>query len=189
MNFKIAFQSVRWILTAPITLAFDLLAILLFNWWVIFFARPGANAAQWLPSWLGWFQTFDASLDAYWTDGYVVNAYTLAAPPSFWRRKYWQWCWLNRNTGYSFAYYPLGAAVNINAWTVRRWNVFVDHTIFIATSAGGLWNVRLQGKYGAYNLGWKMWNYWDDQTWATTPWGPVWRTQIVISINPFKRTL
>jgi hypothetical protein len=167
------------------------------NWWAPLLARP-ITSAEWLgkstggnslglqhlPRWLSWFDTFDASTDAGWSDGYFAAAgtYTKASPPSFWLRKWYQVRWLYRNTAYAFAYWPLGIAMQPAAWRV----VVYTPTLFIAVSTAGYWNIAYGGRWGSYKLGWKAWNYWRAGTWSTVPWGPAWRTQIVCSINPFQ---
>lgn len=206
-------QSLKWLVMAPLDLIFNLACVLLLNWWVIFLARP-VRESDWLylqakqkwqgheqklPDWLTWVETFDASLDTGWISGYFVPRDTYAPDnmPSFWRRKYYQWRWLNRNSGYGFSYYLLGIEMKKDTWTILKYVRAPEsngkgYQLFIAYSSEGFWNVNLQGKYGTYKLGWKAWNYWDweKMNWYTNnkPWGPLWRTSVVCSINPFKRS-
>lgn len=213
MSWSVVRQSLKWVFLGPIDLLFNLICVLFFNWWVIFLARPVVPSdwlylqakPQWrgheqkLPKWLSWFETFDASLDAGWIGGYFApkGHYTPDSIPSFWRRKYYQWRWLNRNAGYSFSYYPLGIAMKKETWTIKTWKRVPGtggskgYQLFIATSSDGYWNINLQGKYGTYKLGWKAWNYWDweKEVWYVDnkPWGPEWRTTLVMSVNPFNR--
>lgn len=189
-------RTLQWLFLVPVVWLVTLLSILFFNWWIIFFARRkvavgGLYTEDWLPWWLIWFQTFDASLDTGWLGGYFPCSYGPLAPPPYWRRKYFQWRWLNRNTAYSFTYYPLGIQMRTPSWHVVTHMGDATFTKWIAVSSDGYWNIRIEGRYGSYNFGWKAWNYWDEDTadWQTMPWGPVWRTQIVCSLNPFKRTL
>ncbi|MGE8453250.1 MAG: DUF7338 family protein [Pseudomonadales bacterium] len=209
---KYAIQTLKWLVLAPLDFVFNTVALLLFNWWVPFVAVPvkkgewmyGEADPQWqgheqrLPRWLSWFETFDASLDTGWISGYFVpkGTYTPNRMPSFWKRKWYQWRWLNRNSGYSFSYYPLGIEMDTKKWTIRKWiNTSGEKNkgfrLWFATSSDGHWNLNVAGKYGAYKLGWKAWNYWDRdiQTWYRNgkPWGPEMRTTLVLSANPFKR--
>jgi|GEM_PF-2866574 len=213
MFWPILRKSFKWVFLGPLDLIFNLFCVLFANWWVIFLARPVVKGdwlyheakPQWqgleekLPNWLSWFETFDASLDAGWIGGYFApkDKYSKDNMPSFWRRKYYQWRWLNRNSGYSFSYYPLGVPMDKSKWTIHKWvrNFGTDsdkgYQLWIASSPEGYWNINLQGKYGTYKLGWKAWNYWDRElgTWykGNEPWGPDYRTSIVMSINPFNR--
>lgn len=210
---RYALKTLKWLLLAPLDFLVNTAAVLFFNWWVIFFARPIHEGdwlflqakPQWrgleqkLPRFLSWFETFDASLDTGWIGGYFVpkGQYTPDNMPSYWKRKYYQWRWLNRNSAYSFSYYPLGIEMNKAAWTIHKYVRKPDtegnkgYQLFIATSTEGYWNINLQGRYGTYKLGWKSWNYWDwekmDWYEDNEPWGPEWRTTLVMSVNPFKR--
>ncbi|QDH83619.1 hypothetical protein [Achromobacter phage Motura] len=205
---KYVVQTLKWLALGLVDLVFNLFCVLFLNWWVVFVARP-VKPEEWmysqakpewqgleqrLPNWLKWVETFDASLDTGWIGGYFVpkGTYSKDNLPSFWRRKYYQWRWLNRNSGYGFSYYPLGEVMDQKKWTIQTWQPFDGkHQLFIATATNGLWNINYQGKYGTYKLGWKAWNYWDrDQLkWYsdTKPWGPEWRVPVVMSINPFNR--
>ncbi|MFD2271429.1 hypothetical protein ACFS07_13470 [Undibacterium arcticum] len=75
-----------------------ILAVLLINWWAPLFASQDG----WLPNWLAWVQTFDASLDAGGAQG------------SYWGRV----AWLNRNPAYGFSYWALGVPFNPSEWRV-----------------------------------------------------------------------
>lgn len=202
----LALQTIRYLLLAPLTLVGQLVGIVFLNWWLPLLARPILDTdwlwttlakdpaqqgiMQCLPNWLSWFQTFDATIDAGWRDQYFPNSYTPSNPPPYWTRKYYQWLWLNRNCAYGLAYYPLGCAVQVQDWTATLTET-TDHQTFTAVSSTGLWSWRYSGVLGHYNLGWKLANYYDldNRVWYTVPWGPEWRTQIVMSINPFKRSI
>lgn len=213
MVWRFIAKTLKWLVLAPLDFLFNTAAVLLFNWWVIFFARPVTQddwlylqaKPQWrgheekLPKWLSWFETFDASLDTGWISGYFVprDTYSAENMPSFWKRKYYQWRWLNRNAGYSFSYYPLGIPMDKDTWTIKAYRRVPEdggkgYQFFFAYSTEGYWNINLQGKYGTYKLGWKAWNYWDweklDWYASNKPWGPQWRTTLVLSVNPFKRS-
>lgn len=199
-------RTIQWAVLSVVNLLFGLVAVLLFNWWLPFVTVPikggdyldTADGCKWrglerLPTWLKWFDTFDASIDAGWLDGYFEpkGAHSASYPPNFWLRKYYQWKWLQRNTGYGFAYWPLGIEFDQGDWDVHTARFDADGSVlFVATSWQGYWCIGYGGKWGSYSLGWKAKNYWwpGDNKWSTNPWGPEWRTQIVMSINPFKRS-
>src|SRR5690606_8728090 len=104
---KYLLQGLKWLVFGILDLAFNLLCVLAFNWWVIFFAvdmKPDSwmykdEDPKWrgltkrLPRWLQWFETFDASLDEGWTGGYFApkGTYSPDSMPSYWKRKYYQW--------------------------------------------------------------------------------------------------
>jgi hypothetical protein len=165
---------------AVLDLFFDLLiARLLVNWW----APAFADGRGYLPKWLAWFQTFDASLDAGWQDGYFKTEGTPAGFLLFLLRVRW----LYRNSSYGFSYWVLGVAFDPTSWKVLHYEDTPDRTLFIALGEDGLFNVYYFGHLGTLKLGWKAWNYWRTTTWRTTPWGPEWRTAIAASYTPFKR--
>lgn len=167
----------------------------LINWMLPFFARTGADGYQHLPSWLKWFDTFDAPTDAGWRDGYFVakGTYTLENPPPFWKRKWYQIRWLYRNSTYGFSYYALGMPLVREDWTVKYWK-FDTGEMFLAWTSDWHFNFLYEGRFGSYKFGWKVWNYWDTDTstWKVnadgTPyqWGPEMRVPSTFSPNPFK---
>lgn len=132
-----------------------------------------------LPGPLYLFQTFDATLDAGWKDdyGYDPNA------PLWWNRAKW----LFRNPAYGWDYYVFGIPMHTDEWKVLVWN----GTVFWAIHPKwGYFNFYYFGALGNYKLGWKAYNYWDDDTstWrAGYQWGPKLRTMFGCSPNPFKR--
>jgi len=112
------------------------------------------NADGWLPNWLKWFQTQDASLDAGWKHGYF-QPYKFALP-----ERVWLWImrtrWLLRNPAYGFCYYALGIPYDPAQWRI------ITHT----TQNGALmyfYAETLDGKYFCYTdyhglkLGYKLW--------------------------------
>lgn len=148
------------------------------NWWVPIFAdRHG-----YLPRWLKWFQTFDASLDWGWqggTPGFNPDG------SQHWNRVKW----IYRNPAYGFAYWALGISFDPARWRVRRFVSTPSLELFVATGPNGLFNLYYHGRLGMLKLGWKAWNYYDTSTgrWKTKPWGPVWRAPATFSVSPFKR--
>ena len=83
----------------------------------------------------------------------------------------------------------MGISMNTDSWRVLRFTQTEAGMLFIAVSTAGYWDIAYGGRFGSYKLGWKAWNYFlpDGSTWRADSWGPFWRTQIVLSINPFKR--
>lgn len=162
-------------------LAFTLLACLLFNWWVPLFADADGN----LPNALSWFQTFDASLDAGWQDGYIAAKWGTPGLRRYLARVYW----LYRNPGYGYSYWVGGVVFDPAQWVVthNQIDATTGKTLWIARGPHGAFNINYLGRFGNAKLGWKAWNYWDGAAWKTTPWGPVWRAPICFTYNPFKR--
>lgn len=165
-------KSIFWKLAYPIMAIigqlFTLTCLLLVNWWAPLFATQQAH----LPNWLAWCDTFDADLD---TGNRELG----------WNQGYWgRVRWLYRNTAYGFDYWALGCAFDPADWTLINYVPGVDPE-FSATSVGGRFN--LFGTIGPirYKIGWKAWNYFDEQTraWKAVPWGPEWRTSFVFSIS------
>lgn len=169
-------MTLTWLWRAVVTLLIVWFARLLCSWWLPLFA----NKDGWLPRWLSWFQTFDASLDWGWQGGTFSPSMS-----QHWDRMKW----LFRNSAYGFSYFVTGIPMDTSRWTVRRFVDTPETVLFWATSTDGYFNLYYHGRLGMVKLGWKAWNYWDAerQRWKTEPWGPEWRTQIVLSINPFKR--
>jgi len=202
--------GLKWLALSVVDLLFQAFSLLFVNWWVPFTARKIVPAdylweeadPQWrgieekLPEWLRWFETFDASLDTGWIEGKYFKsgeAYSPTNLPGFWRRKWYQIRWLYRNSNYGFSYWVTGVPMVKADWVIHRYVIQNGYRLFIALNPKtGYFNINLQGKYGTYKLGVKAWNYWDRdiQDWYqdNLPWGPEWRTQLVLSINPFSRT-
>lgn len=104
----------HWLILAPFSFAFTLLAMLLSPLLALFASKDG-----WLPKWLWWFQTPDNSLDG---DG-------------GWKNEHWQWRfslpsalatyvgrvgWLFRNPAYGLEWGgPLSA--DLSNYTAIRW--------------------------------------------------------------------
>lgn len=191
MILKILLRTLlQWLPLALLNFGANVFAWFLVNWWAPLLARP-ITSTEWLgqtadgyslglqrlPRWLAWFDTFDASTDAGWNDGYFVTAgtYTKASPPSFWRRKGYQILWLYRNTAYRFAYGPLGIPMRTDTWRVIK----DTPSLFMAVSSDGYWQITGP----RFNFGWKAHWYWTGASWKTVSWGPAWRTQIVLSFS------
>ncbi|RRW94284.1 DUF7338 family protein [Pandoraea apista] len=152
-------------------------AVLFVNWWAVLLADEDGN----LPRWLSWFQTFDASIDAGWKDGYFP--YEWGASPS------WRYVarvrWLLRNPGYGIDYSLFGLTFDPACWRVLVNIERYDLVLFF--SIGNGWNLYYEGRFGQAKLGWKAWNYWQGNAWRDMPWGPAWRVPVCATYNPFKR--
>lgn len=169
-----------YLLLAVIDILFDkIIAFLLVNWW----AAISADNSGWLPSWLKWFQTFDASLDAGWRDGYKGYKKPTGPTSRWWQRTKW----LYRNSAYGFSYWALGKPFNPIQWTVLKYEQTPERDLFYAKGPDGQFNYTYYGKWGTIKLGWKAWNYWRKTKWSDVPWGPEWRVPLVFSVNPFRR--
>lgn len=191
MILKLLLRTIlQWLPLVILNFGANVFAWLFVNWWAPLLARP-ITATEWLgqaaggnslglqrlPRWLAWFDTFDASTDAGWADGYFVptGTYTKDCPPPFWRRKGYQILWLYRNTAYALAYGPLGIAMRTSTWRVLR----DTPSLFVAVSSSGYWQIT-----GAwFNFGWKAHWYWNGTDWKRASWGPSQRTQIVLSFK------
>lgn len=159
------------------SLAITLFAMVFVNWWAPLFADSGGN----LPRWLYWAQTFDATLDAGWQDGYIAATWGTTG----WRRYLARVYWLYRNPCYALDYFVLGLPFDPSKWRVLR-NVQTD-TLSFFLAIGPAFNLEYAGRFGELKLGWKAWNYWNASAWRTTPWGPSWRVPLCFTYTPFKR--
>jgi len=171
----------------PIMAALDLIftyvvAAVFVNWWAPLFAvstiykdRGVVKTGYKLPSWLHWFDTFDADLDQGVRDGSISGAST------YWNRVKW----LYRNCAYGFSYWEIGTVFIPQAWRVVRYEETTDRLTFIAVSNDGHFNLHATRLGLRFKLGWKAWNYYDKATggWQRQPWGPEWRVPFVFSIT------
>lgn len=160
----------------------NVIAMLFVNWWAPLFAvntvysdRGVGKIGYKLPSWLSWFDTFDADLDQGVRDGSITG------PSVYWNRVKW----LYRNSAYGFSYWAIGMPFVGEVWRVVRYEETADRLTFIAVSATGHFNVHATRLGLRFKLGWKAWNYYDKATggWQQQPWGPVWRVPFVFSIS------
>lgn len=113
------------------------------------------KADGYLPTWLAWFQTQDAPLDAGWQDGYFSAPLTPTGLRLWWLRVRWLW----RNPAYGFCYWPLGLAYNPADWVI-------DTLLFAGEARAVLIEFRAHtrdGRYFAYTnssgqkYGYKLW--------------------------------
>jgi hypothetical protein len=174
---KYAFQTV-------LNLLFTLFAVIVAPYVALFAGKDG-----WLPDYLKWFQTFDASLDAGWQDGYFG---TFSAPPTGWRLWWLRTKWLWRNPAYGFCYWVLGTSFKPEDWTVEQFVQDGNYSLFVARSKDGHFCISYNGPWGSWKLGWKAWNYFqklDEQgkpVWNDKPWGPQWIAPISFTPNIIK---
>lgn len=185
------------------SLATTVFAMLFVNWWAPLFANSAGN----LPTWLYWFQTFDATLDAGWRDGYFTAKSPTGLSTRLWYAFLAAAClsysgtgiptgfnlfmlrvrWLYRNPAYGFDYFAFGVAFVPAKWRVLR---SVDTpTLSLFVAVGPAFNLEYAGRYGELKLGWKAANYWNAGDWRTTPWGPDWTAPLCFTYSPFKRLL
>lgn len=124
------------------------------------------------PTWLCWFQTFDASVDQGWRGAYFTNE----SPKSWWSR-IWSYSgtgtptglnrfllrcrWLWRNPAYGFDLYPLGIEYNPDDWNIITCDVTNGRLM-------RLYAVTKDGRNFSYTdstnrkLGWKLWWAFDE---------------------------
>lgn len=173
----LAFWIIAWVLLALADNLFTLVSFPLAPL-VAAFADSDGN----LPRALRWFQTFDASLDAGWKDGYFTHTGTPTGVALWWLRVRWLW----RNPGYGFGYYPVGIAFDPAAWRVVHFSTDGTSSTFIATD-GRHFNIELGRSWLSLKLGWKVWNYFDagSGSFRSTPWGPEMRTMICSTVRPW----
>ncbi|TDN70399.1 hypothetical protein [Paraburkholderia sp. BL10I2N1] len=125
-----------------------------------------------LPTYLYWFQTFDATLD------------DCRKPPFSWTGSLesTRTQWLRRNPGYGFDYWPFGIAFDAAHWTV----VTNSASWFFAWSRYGAFCLKYQGTgVLSLKLGWKAWAYWQNDAWAAPAysWGPSHRAPVCLSFK------
>jgi hypothetical protein len=142
-----------------------------------------------LPKFLYWFQTFDATLDQGWLQGSFGDYTTTGVKPTGWTLWYYRFRWLQRNPGYGFDYWPLGAAMDVSKWTVVR----NDASWQIYKGPNGLFCIRSMKTGVAPKIGWKAWAYFNTTTNtdgsvtltaqdAYYSWGPSHRVPICITL-------
>lgn len=169
---------IRYFLYVVITLIAMLASMLALGWWSPAFTNATGN----LPSGLYWQQTFDATLDEGWKNGY----YPATWGASFSKRYLARMLWLYRNNCYALQYFQLGSPFDSAQWTIVR----SDGTVFYATGPDGMFSFEYGGRFGTYKLGWKAFNYTTpaDRTKWMPPeymWGPLKRVPVCFTINPF----
>ena len=145
-----------------------------------------ADAGGNLPGALRLFQTFDATLDAGWRDGYFGTWKADGTAPAGWRLWWLRARWLWRNPGYTFDYQVLGCAFDSTQWAVRCCKQGESgNLLFFATGPLGRFNWT--GRLGSiqWKLGWKAWNMWDSANgrWSATPWGTSWRVPLCATLS------
>ncbi|MBN4667885.1 hypothetical protein HUS70_13870 [Pandoraea nosoerga] len=159
------------------TWAVVVFAVLCVNWWAVLLADDDGN----LPSWLRWFQTFDASIDAGWRDGYFPTEWGETPRMRYLARV----LWLLRNPAYGLDYWLFGLTFDARGWRVLA-NIERDDLVLFFAVGNGV-NLYYHGPLGEAKIGWKAWNYWLGNAWRETPWGPAWQIPVCATYNPFKR--
>jgi len=149
---------------------FDVIGTLFFNLFVNWWAALFADDDGWLPNWLKWAQTFDASLDTGWKDKWPKSN-------SLWwdRTK-----WLYRNSAYGWSYYILGCR-----WCAYHWLVVTNRAdlVYMKSVEGYFYYYRDFGVI-QIKLGWKASNmYSGERERFEGKWGPEYRIPIVVSVN------
>jgi hypothetical protein len=167
----------RYPIFVLVSLLATVFACVFVNWWAPLLCDTQGN----LPRWLRWFQTFDASCDAGWQDGYLDRSWGATR----WRRFLARAWWLYRNPAYGWDYWPLGVSFDPSAWRVLRYIDTDTLTLFVAIGNG--FNLYYRGRFGMLKLGWKAWNCWDGSNWKAEPFGPSWRLPLAFTVSPFKR--
>lgn len=175
-------MKLRWILYPVFgltSLAITIFSFVFVNWWAPLFADEDG----YLPKWLYWFQTFDAPLDASWKDGYLPASWGNTRFKRYWARVYWMY----RNPCYGIDYFLLGLPFDRD-WKIIRATIEPNYTNFLAVGNG--FNFCYFGKFGTIKIGWKAWNYYDQNTggWKETNWGSESRVPLCLTFNPFRRS-
>lgn len=176
---------VPYVLLYPIfvvgSMTATLSAYLLVNWWAPLLADDSGN----LPRCLKWYQTFDASLDAGWRDGYFMKPDDPS--PYGWRLFWYRVKWMYRNPAYGFDMFAFGALWDKDKWRLRIYSETDTSTVFLATGPWVSFNFYYWGKWGQYKLGWKAWNHWDGKSFSAPSWEGFARVPLCFTINPFKK--
>lgn len=146
----------NYFILLPLNLAVALLA------WILAPSIPlFANSSGWLPTWLWWFQTPDASLDgdSGWNDASQHPLVTKL--PRYLR----QVLWLFRNPSYGFNWTVLASKPLPKSWSYRG-NIKCDRSLgktsWVYVACGGYWQFRCYLKYPKINycfqinIGWNL---------------------------------
>jgi hypothetical protein len=170
---------------ALLDFAFTLFCFAFVYWWAPLFARPGEvwdrgvmHVGPTLPSWLKWFDTFDADLDAGLPAGQIGTYWTHVK-------------WLYRNPAYGLEYWLLGVEFDPKEWTVVRYEPGPSPE-FYATGPNGAFCLRTTALGIQWKFGWKAWNYFlaDNSYftgWNDKPWGPEMRLPFTFSFSLAKK--
>lgn len=172
----------RFALLCVLDLVANLVGYLLLDWWLPLLARADGN----LPTWLRWFQTYDATLDGAGAGGGIEPRFVSATswlrdaagvPRNRLCRFLCRVAWLYRNNAYGFAYSVLGApgpfsivdvsaqlwAPYANAEPADRYPAQSGKRFELYRGANGrlyfhFWYVKDRGNGKCYeaNVGWKI---------------------------------
>ena len=124
-------------------------------WWLPIFAKKDGN----LPKYLYWFQTFDATLDAGWKDGYIAENWGSSKIKRFVARVYW----LYRNPCYGFDYFLFGKEFDITKIVYIDFVNSDEKTVFICEGTD-YFNIFYENSWITLKLGWKAYNNFNDET-------------------------
>ncbi|ODP33068.1 hypothetical protein [Pandoraea sp. ISTKB] len=162
---------------AALSLGVTLFAWSAVCWWAPLFVDRDGN----LPKWLRWYQTFDASVDAGWSDAYYTGWLAETRIGRYISRV----LWLCRNPAYGFDYALLGVAFAASEWRVVKYVETEDTALFFAVGRG--FNFYYEGRWGRYKIGWKAWNRWGGTGWDAPNWAEYDRIPLCFTLNPFHR--
>lgn len=180
-------MTLRYILSVAASLIITVLSCLLLLWWLPVFTRSDGN----LPPGLRWAQTFDATLDAGWQDGYYPwLKYDIET--NLWRLGwFWRHCarvaWLYRNPCYGLDL-VFGVPWDASEWRLDVYSEEPDGSvIFRATNTRtGTWNTYRRSADGTeIKTGWKAWNMFNNETgqWGGVPWDGMKRIPLCFTIK------
>lgn len=166
-----------YIAHAVVSFGVTLFAWMAVCWWAPLLVDRDGN----LPDWLRWFQTFDASVDAGWSDAYYTGWLAETRIGRYISRV----LWLCRNPAYGFDYALLGVPFAASEWRVVKYVETEDTALFFAVGRG--FNFYYEGRWGKYKLGWKAWNRWGGNGWDAPNWAEYDRIPLCFTLNPFHR--
>jgi hypothetical protein len=152
---------VKFIPYALLSFIAMIVVFLFVNWWAPIFC----DSEGWLPKWLKWVGTFDASLDTgwqqhkwdhQWLGKYFDGRYKYLARVR----------WLYRNHNYGFDYYVLGIPFVAEDWKVVKFEgpwMGKKRIVFFAIDGKGHFNYQAIWWFGrTLKFGWKAWNMYDN---------------------------
>lgn len=151
----IKYQLIYWILF-PVHLLVALIAVLLSPVLPLFASDDG-----WLPNWLWWFQTPDASLDGDSGWRSISEHPTVNKLPRYFR----QVLWLLRNPSYGFDWTVMASKPLPATYTLHgdpACDKKLRKTTWVYVVCGGYWHFRIYIKYPRINrcfqlnLGWNL---------------------------------
>ena len=157
-------KYVIFLISAVLSLLITAFSIILSPIIVLFSDEQGN-----LPTWLRYFQTFDATLDEGSnarknelqnnpTETHWIGYYD--TPTNFWQVYVNRLKWIVRNPAYGFDFFVFGKRWYESDWKVKTWKTDSSRDLFYAVSDNAF-NFYYQGPLGTYKIGWKAWNHFD----------------------------